>query len=100
MDAEIIEFPERGRENRLVSSTARLEAIAREVERIVSDEPESGADRLLAMMELMGDQLVDLACLLLEEEAKLQALSAFQGLSDKIAQTRAAFEQLGPQKHP
>ena len=98
MDAEIIEFPERGRESRLVSSTARLEAIVREVERIVSDEPESGADRLLAMMELMGDQLVDLASLLLDDEAKLQALRAFQGLSDKIAQTRAAFEQLGAEK--
>lgn len=100
MDAEIIEFPERGRENRLVSSTARLEAIVREVERVVADEPAAGVDRLLAMMEHMGDQLVDLACLVLDEEPKRQALSAFQGLSDKIAEARAAFEQLGGQKNP
>ena len=99
MDAEIIEFPERGRENRLVAATARLEAIVREVERVGTDEPAAGADRLLAMMERMSDRLVDLACLLLDEESKLQAQSAFKSLSDKIAETREAFEQLGSQKH-
>lgn len=94
MNAEIIEFPERGRESRLVSSTARLEAIVREVERVVADEPAAGVDRLLTIMEHMGDQLVDLASLLLDEEPRLQAQGAFQRLSDKIAETRATFEQL------
>lgn len=94
MAAEIIEFPERGRE-RLASSIARLETIVREVERIVADEPEAGVDRLLAIMERMGDQLVDLASLVLDEESKQQAQKAFISLSDKIAETRLAFEQVG-----
>ncbi|MBR0813583.1 hypothetical protein JQ544_18770 [Bradyrhizobium diazoefficiens] len=98
MDAEIIEFPERGRENRLVSSTARLEAIVREVESVVAHEPAAGVDRLLAIMERMGDQLVDLASLLLDEESKLKAQKAFISLSDKIAETREAVEQLGGHK--
>jgi len=98
MDAKIIEFPERGRENRLVSSTARLEAIVQEVERIVTDDPAAGFDRLLATMERMSDQLVDLACILLDDQSKLEARSAFKSLSDKIAETREAFEQLGGQR--
>ncbi|PSO20964.1 hypothetical protein [Bradyrhizobium sp. MOS003] len=93
MAAEIIEFPERGRD-RLVSSIARLETIVGEVERIVADEPEAGVDRLLAIMERMGDQLVDLASLVLDEGSKLQAQKAFISLSDKIAETRLAFEQV------
>lgn len=98
MDAEIIEFPERGREHRLVSATARLESIVREVERVVADEPVAGVDSLLAIMERMGDQLVDLASLLLDEESKLQAQRAFISLSDKIAETRETFERLGGPK--
>ncbi|WP_155253782.1 hypothetical protein [Bradyrhizobium japonicum] len=98
MDAEIIEFPERGRENRLVAATARLEAIVRDVEGIASDEPAADADRLLAMMERMGGRLVDLAGLLLDQESKLQAQRAFKSLSDKIAETREAFGQLGDRK--
>ena len=98
MAAEIIEFPERGRD-RLVSSIARLETIAREVERIVADEPEAGVDRLLAIMERMGDRLVDLATLVLDEESKLQARKAFISLSDKIAETREAFERVGDRTH-
>ncbi|TWA95998.1 hypothetical protein [Bradyrhizobium stylosanthis] len=98
MDAKIIEFPERGRENRLVSSTARLEAIVQEVERIVADDPAAGFDRLLATMERMSDQLLDLACLLFDEESKLQARSALKSLSDKIVETREAFEQLEGRK--
>ncbi|WP_339035696.1 hypothetical protein WHZ78_30370 [Bradyrhizobium symbiodeficiens] len=98
MAAEIIEFPERG-SDRLVSSIARLETIVREVERIVADEPEAGVDRLLAIMERMGDRLVDLASLVLDEESKLQARKAFISLSDKIAETREAFEQVGDRTH-
>lgn len=98
MAAEIIEFPERGRD-RLVSSIARLETIVREVERIVADEPEAGVDRLLAIMEHMGDRLVDLATLVLDEESKLQARKAFISLSDRIAETREAFEQVGDRTH-
>ncbi|MFB6418240.1 MULTISPECIES: hypothetical protein [Bradyrhizobium] len=98
MDAEIIEFPERGREKRLVSSTARLEAIVREVESVVAHEPAAGVDRLLAIMERMGDRLVDLASLVLDEESKLKAQKVFISLSDKIAETREAVEQLGGHK--
>lgn len=72
MDADIIEFPDRGREHRLASATARLEAIVREVERFGSDEPSAGIDQLLAIMERLSDQLVDLASLLLDEETKRQ----------------------------
>jgi len=98
MAAEIIEFPERGRD-RLVSSIARLETIVREIERIVAEEPEAGVDRLLAIMERMGDRLVDLASLVIDEESKLQAQKAFISLSDKIAETREAFEQVGDGTH-
>lgn len=95
MDADIIEFPERGREHRLVSATARLEAIVREVERFGADAPAAGVDQLLAIMERLGDQLVELASLLLDEESKLQAQRAFISLSEKIAETRESFELLG-----
>lgn len=98
MDAEIIEFPEHGRESRLFAATARLEAIVREVESIAADEPAADADRLLAMMERMGDRLVALACLLLDQESKLQAQRALKSLSGKIVETREAFEQLGDRK--
>ncbi|TGN84261.1 hypothetical protein EOW77_0022695 [Bradyrhizobium yuanmingense] len=77
MAAEIIEFPERGRKDRLVSSVARLEAIISEVERFAPDDPGSGLDGLLAAMERMGHQLVDLACLLLDDETRAQAQIAF-----------------------
>lgn len=99
MAAEIIEFPEGGRDNRIVSSIARLEAIVREVERVAGDEPAAGIDRLLIIMECMGDQLVDLASLLLDEESKLRAQQAFKSLSDKIVETRDAFERLEGRKH-
>ncbi|HXH47019.1 MAG TPA: hypothetical protein VNK51_24665 [Bradyrhizobium sp.] len=94
MAAEIIEFPERGREDRLVSSVARLEAIVREVERVAADDPVAGIEQLLATMERMGDRLIDLACLLIDEESKLKAQRAFISLSDKIADTRQVLEQL------
>ena len=95
MAAEIIAFPESDRGDRLVSSIARLEAVLRDVERVGADDPGASLDQLLAAMEHMSDQLVDLACLLLDEDAKLQAQSAFRSLSDKIAETRDTFDQLG-----
>ncbi|WP_025032363.1 hypothetical protein [Bradyrhizobium sp. DOA9] len=95
MAAEIIEFPERGSEDRLVASAARLEAVVREVERVAADDPKAGLDALLAAMERMGHQLVDLACLLLDEETKAQAQIAFISLAEKIAETRDAFDRLG-----
>lgn len=94
MAAEIIAFPEPDRGDRLVSSIARLEAVLRDVERVGADDPGASLDQLLAAMEHMSDQLVDLACLLLDEDAKLQAQSAFRSLSDKIAETRDTFDQL------
>ncbi|TCU66519.1 hypothetical protein EDE08_11175 [Bradyrhizobium sp. R2.2-H] len=95
MAAEIIAFPESDRGDRLVSSIARLEAVLRDVERVGADDPGANLDQLLAAMERMSDQLVDLACLLLDEDAKLQAQSTFRSLSDKIAETRDTFDQLG-----
>ncbi len=100
MSAVIIEFPEQGGEDRLVTSVARLEAIVREVERVAADAPEAGLDALLAAMERMGHQLVDLACLLLDEEARAQAQMAFISLTDKIAETRDTFDQLRDETRP
>ncbi|MHB0771402.1 hypothetical protein [Bradyrhizobium sp. 5.13L] len=99
MAAEIIAFPEPDRGDRIVSSIARLEAVLRDVERVAADDPGAGIDRLLAAMERMSDQLVDLACLLLDEDAKLQAQGAFISLSDKIAETRETFDLLGIPRH-
>ncbi|MCA1410755.1 MULTISPECIES: hypothetical protein [unclassified Bradyrhizobium] len=95
MAADIIEFPERGREDRLVASVARLEAIISEVERFAPDDPRAGLDGLLAAMERMGHQLVDLACLLLDDETRAQAQNALISLTDKIAETRDTFDRLG-----
>lgn len=98
MAAEIIEFPERRPQDRLVFSVARLEAMVREVERVAADDPEAGLDRLLAATERIGQQLVDLAGLLLDEVTRLQAQSAFESLAEKIAETRETFDQLGGRK--
>lgn len=95
MAADIIEFPERGREDRLVASIARLEAIVREVERVAADDPEAGLVGLLAAMERMGHRMVDLACLLLDDETRAQAQIVFVSLTDKIAETRDTFDRLG-----
>jgi hypothetical protein len=100
MAAEIIAFPEPDRGDRLVSSVARLEAVLRDVERVGAGDPRAGLDQMLAAMERMSDQLVDLACLLLDEDAKLQAQSAFRSLSDRIAETRDTFGQLGGRSYP
>lgn len=100
MAAEIIAFPEPDRGDRLVSSVARLEAVLRDVERVGAGDPGPGLDQMLAAMERMSDQLVDLACLLLDEDAKLQAQSAFRSLSDRIAETRDTFGQLGGRSYP
>lgn len=95
MAAEIIEFPERGHEDPLVASVARLEAIVREVERVAADDPGAALGALLAAMERMGHQLVDLACLLLDEETKARAQMALISLTEKIAETRDTFDRLG-----
>jgi hypothetical protein len=95
MAAEIIEFPERGREDRLIASVTRLEAIVREVERIAADDPKAGLDELVAAMERMGHRLVDLASLLLDDETKARVQMAFISLTDKIAETRDTFDRLG-----
>jgi hypothetical protein len=49
-------------------------------------------------MERIGDQLVELASLLLDEPTKIQAHETFKSLSDKIAETREAFELLEGRK--
>lgn len=95
MAADIIEFPERGRQDRLAASIARLEAIVREVERVAADDPGAGLVGLLGAMERMGHQMVDLACLLLDDEIRAQAQIVFVSLTDKIAETRDTFDRLG-----
>jgi hypothetical protein len=103
--AEIIEFPKPGYHDPLVSSVARLEQIVREVDRLAvdslaTDQPADGLDHLLAVIERLGDQVVDLAYLLLDEDAKWTVQSAFTSLSDKIAETRAAFDAFDGRKNP
>jgi hypothetical protein len=88
--AEIIEFPNRGHEDRLVNSVARLEQIVREVDRVAVGQPPDGLDHLLAVMERLGDRLVDLAYPLLDEDGKRSVRNAFTSLSQKIAETRDA----------
>jgi hypothetical protein len=48
---------------------------------------------LLAVMERFGDRLVDLAHLVLDDDAKRSVQIAFTSLSDKIAATREAFDE-------
>jgi hypothetical protein len=91
--AEIIEFPDRGHQDPLVSSVARLEQMVREVDRLAAGQPTEGLDHLLAVMERFGDRLVDLAHLVLDDDAKLSVQIAFTLLSDKIAATRDAFDE-------
>ena len=93
MAAEIIEFPDRGHQDPLVSSVARLEQMVREVDRLAADRPAEGLDHLLAVMERFGDRLVDLAHHVLDDDAKRSVRIAFTSLSDKIAATRDAFNE-------
>lgn len=90
MAAEIIEFPNRGHEDRLVNSVARLEQIVREVDRVAVGQPPDGLDHLLAVMQCLGDRLVDLAYPLLDEDGKRRVRNAFTSLSQKIAKARDA----------
>jgi hypothetical protein len=91
--AEIIEFPNRGHQDPLVSSVARLEQMVREVEHLAADQSAEGLDHLLAVMERFGDRLVDLAHLVLDDDARRSVQIAFTSLSDKIAVTRDAFDE-------
>ncbi|MCK1385671.1 hypothetical protein [Bradyrhizobium sp. 21] len=100
MTAEIIEFPDRERQDPLVSSVARLEQIVREVEGLAVEQPAEGLAHLLTVMERLGDRLLDVAHHVLDEDGKLRAESAFTSLSDKIAETRDAFVAFGGPKHP
>jgi hypothetical protein len=91
--AEIIEFPNRGHQDPLVSSVARLEQMVREVDRLATDQHAECLDHLLAVMERFGDRLVDLAHFVLDDDAKRSVQIAFTSLSDKIAATRDAFDE-------
>jgi hypothetical protein len=91
--AEIIEFPLRGHQDPLVSSVARLEQMVREVDGLAANQPAEDLDHLLAVMERFGDRLVDLAHLVLDDDAKRSVQIAFTSLSDKIAATREAFDE-------
>jgi hypothetical protein len=90
--AEIIEFPNPGQQDQLVSSVARLEQMVKEVDRLAAEQPAECLDHLLAVMERFGDRLVDLAHLVLDDDAKRSVQVAFMSLSDKIAATRDAFD--------
>jgi hypothetical protein len=91
--AEIIEFPDPRQHDPLVSCVARLEQMVREVDRLAADQPAECLDHLLAVMERFGDRLVDLAHLVLDDDAKQSVQIAFTSLSDKIAATRDAFDE-------
>jgi hypothetical protein len=98
--AEIIEFPNPGHQDLLVSSVARLEQMVKEVDRLAADQPAECLDHLLAVMERFGDRLVDLAHLVLDDDAKRSVQVAFMSLSDKIAATRDAFDGCDGAKDP
>ncbi|HZQ12410.1 MAG TPA: hypothetical protein VFB31_06340 [Pseudolabrys sp.] len=92
MSAEIINFPERGRDRRL---TAGLEQLAREIEGLLT-RAEPGADigKLLDTTERLSDRLADIGYLLLDEETKRGMQTAFDELSARIAQARRELEAL------
>ncbi|WP_439392255.1 hypothetical protein ACRQ5Q_21615 [Bradyrhizobium sp. PMVTL-01] len=100
MTADIVEFPMRRHEDRLVLAVIRLEEIVREVERIAVEQPADGLHCLLAVMERLGDGLVDSSSLLLDDDANGRIQSAFTSLSIKIAETREALVELGKRTHP
>jgi len=90
--AEIIEFPSHGYQDPLVTSVARLEQMVKEVDRLAAEQPADGLDQLLVVMARFGDRLVDLAHLVLDDDARRSVQIAFTSLSDKIAATRDAFD--------
>jgi hypothetical protein len=98
--AEIIEFPNRGHQDPLVTSVARLEQMVREVDRLAAEQPAEGLDQLLVVMARFGDRLVDLAHLVLDDDAKRSVQIAFTSLSDKIVATRDAFDGCDGAKDP
>ena len=95
MTAEIIEFPMSSPEDRLVSAVVRLEQIVREVERIAVEQPADNLHRLLAVMEHLGDGVVESSALLLDHDANGRIQTAFASLCEKIADTREALGELG-----
>jgi len=95
LTAEIIEFPMQKHDDRLVSVAVGLEEILREVERLAAEQPADGLDRLLTVMERLGDKLVESASLLLDEDTTGQVQTLFTALSAKIAETRHVLDGLG-----
>ena len=100
MSAEIIAFPMRRHEGHLVTTIMRLEEIVREVERLATEQPADGLDRLLTATERLGYRLVESASPLLDDHANGQLQAAFKTLSAKIADIREAFDRLGDPKYP
>jgi hypothetical protein len=100
LTAEIIEFPCAKHEDRLVSAVVGLEEIVREVEHLAAEQPADSLNRLLTVMERLGDQLVESSLLLLDEDSKGRVQTAFTSLSAEIIETREAFDELGGRKHP
>ncbi len=74
--------------------------MVREVDRLAADQPAEGLDHLLGVMEHLGDRLVDLAHLVLDEDGKRRVQIAFASLSDKIAETRDAFDGCDAPRDP
>lgn len=89
----------RKHEDRLATAVIRLEEIVREVERLAAEQPADGLHHLLAVMERLGDNLVESSSLLLDEDANVRIQAAFASLSAKIAEARDALDELGEPRH-
>ncbi|MGO4512670.1 hypothetical protein CT676_37430 [Bradyrhizobium sp. MOS001] len=98
MTDEIIEFPLRKHEDRLVSAVIRLGELVREVERLADEQPADDLHRLLNVMERFVNKLVESSSLLLDEDAQGRVQTAFTSLSGKITETREAMDEL--RRHP
>lgn len=95
MSAEIVKFPDRGRQLRLSAALASLDHLVGEIERLVTDaEPEADLHHLLDMIETLSGQLMELGYLLLGCGAMRRLETAFDALSTMIAQTRRALDEL------
>lgn len=101
MSAEILQFPDRGRQIRLSVGLASLDDLIGEIESLATRaEQESDLHSLLKLMEKLSECLMDLGYLLLGGEAMLRSETAFDTLSAMIGQTRKALDELDGRASP